>query len=49
VLAQADVRDKLQAMGADVIGSTPEQFSAFMSRETAKWDKVIRTANIRAE
>ena len=49
VLVQADVRDKLQAMGADVIGSTPEQFSTFMRSETAKWDKVIRTANIRAE
>ncbi|HET7160213.1 MAG TPA: tripartite tricarboxylate transporter substrate binding protein, partial [Burkholderiales bacterium] len=49
VLVQADVRDKLQAMGADVIGSTPEQFAAFMRSETAKWDKVIRTANIRAE
>ena len=25
VLVQAEVRDKLQAMGVDVIGSTPEQ------------------------
>lgn len=49
VLAQADVRDKLQAMGADVIGSTPEQFAAFMRSETTKWEKVIKTANIRAE
>jgi tripartite-type tricarboxylate transporter receptor subunit TctC len=49
VLAQAEVRDKLQAMGADVIGSTPEQFAAFMRGETAKWNKVITVANIRAE
>ena len=49
VLAQPDVRDKLQAMGADVIGSTPEQFSAFMRAETAKWAKVIKVAHITAE
>ncbi|MDB5864560.1 MAG: tripartite tricarboxylate transporter substrate binding protein [Betaproteobacteria bacterium] len=48
-LAQPDVRDKLQAMGADVIGSNPEQFAGFMREETAKWAKVVRQANIRAE
>jgi tripartite-type tricarboxylate transporter receptor subunit TctC len=48
-LAQPDVRDKLQAMGADVIGSNPEQFAAFMRAETVKWSKVVRQANIRAE
>jgi tripartite-type tricarboxylate transporter receptor subunit TctC len=48
-LAQPDVRDKLQAMGADVIGSNPEQFAVFMRGETAKWAKVVRQANIRAE
>jgi tripartite-type tricarboxylate transporter receptor subunit TctC len=49
VLAQPDVREKLQAMGADPIGSSPEQFAAFMRAETAKWAKVIKVANITAE
>jgi tripartite-type tricarboxylate transporter receptor subunit TctC len=48
-LAQPDVRDRIHAMGADVIGSTPAEFAAFMRRETAKWAKVVRDANIRAE
>jgi tripartite-type tricarboxylate transporter receptor subunit TctC len=48
-LAPADIRDKLQAMGADVIGSRPEQFAAFMRAESAKWAKVIKDAHIRAE
>ena len=48
-LAQPDIREKLQAMGADVIGSTPDQFAAFMRAETAKWAKVVKRANIRAE
>lgn len=33
----------------DVVGSTPEQFGAFMKSETAKWARIIREANIRAE
>lgn len=33
----------------DVVGSTPEQFGAFMKSETAKWAKIIREANIRAK
>ena len=49
VLAQPEVRDKIQSMGADVIGSTPEQFAAFMRAETAKWAKIVKEANIRAE
>ncbi len=48
-LAPADIRDKLQAMGADVVGSSPDQFAAFMRAETAKWAKVVKQANIRAE
>jgi tripartite-type tricarboxylate transporter receptor subunit TctC len=49
VLAQPEVREKLQGMGADAIGSRPEEFAAFMRAETAKWARVIREANIRAE
>lgn len=49
VLQQADFRDRIVSMGADVVGSTPEQFGAFMRAETEKWGRVIREANIRAE
>jgi tripartite-type tricarboxylate transporter receptor subunit TctC len=49
VLSHAEVRDKLQAMGADVIGSTPEQFAVFMRSEMVKWAKVIKVAKITAE
>jgi tripartite-type tricarboxylate transporter receptor subunit TctC len=49
VLQQADFREKIAGMGADVVGSTPDQFNAFMKSESAKWGKVIRDANIKAE
>ena len=49
VLQQAEFRDRIANMGASVVGSTPEQFGAFMKSESAKWGKVIKEANIRAE
>ncbi len=49
VLQQPDFRDRIAGMGADVIGSSPDQFGAFMKAESAKWGKVIKDANIKAE
>jgi len=49
VMQQADFRERISKMGADVVGSTPDQFGAFMKSESAKWGKVIREANIKAE
>lgn len=34
---------------AEVVGSTPEELQRFMVTEIARWGKVIRDANIRAE
>jgi tripartite-type tricarboxylate transporter receptor subunit TctC len=44
-----DIREKLIAQGTDPVGSTPEEFGAFMKSETAKWARVIKAANIRAD
>jgi len=49
VLQDPAVSDKLAAMGATVIGNTPEQFAAVMRADSSKWGKLIREANIRAE
>jgi tripartite-type tricarboxylate transporter receptor subunit TctC len=48
-LAAADVRDKLNAQGFEIIGSTPQAFAAFVAAESEKWAKVVRAYNIRAE
>jgi tripartite-type tricarboxylate transporter receptor subunit TctC len=32
-----------------VIGSTPEEFAAFIKSETAKWGRVIKAAGIKPE
>ncbi|MBI5259917.1 MAG: tripartite tricarboxylate transporter substrate binding protein [Burkholderiales bacterium] len=41
-----DVKAKLDAMGTVPVGSTPEEFSAFIATETSKWGKVIRDAKV---
>jgi len=43
------VRDKLVAQGANPIGSTPEEFAAFIRTESARWGKLVREVGIRAD
>ena len=37
-----DIRDRFLALGAEPVGSTPAQFSAFYRKEVAKWAKVVK-------
>jgi tripartite-type tricarboxylate transporter receptor subunit TctC len=46
ILRLPDIREKLIAMGAEPVGSTPEAFTAFIREETRKWANVVRAANI---
>jgi tripartite-type tricarboxylate transporter receptor subunit TctC len=48
-LNSSDVRDRLKGLGADPVGNTPEQYTAFMQNEIAKWAKVIKAAGIKGE
>jgi tripartite-type tricarboxylate transporter receptor subunit TctC len=41
-----DVRDRLQAIGAEPVGSSPEQFAQFAKAESAKWGKIVRTLGL---
>ena len=49
VLATPEIRDRLQGLGAEPVGNTPEQYTAFIVAEIAKWGKVIRAAGLKAE
>jgi tripartite-type tricarboxylate transporter receptor subunit TctC len=49
VLQQSDVKAKLEAMGMEVVGSTPEQFDALVRAELAKWTKVVKDNRIKAD
>ena len=49
VLQAPIVRTRLTEEGGDVVGGTPAQFAAYIATETAKWAKVVKAANVRAE
>ena len=44
-----DVREKLIALGAEVMVNSPEEFGAWMKSEVANWSKVIKDASIKIE
>jgi tripartite-type tricarboxylate transporter receptor subunit TctC len=43
-----EVRKRLMSEGAEVIGSTPEQYTAVIRADVEKWAKVIKATGIRA-
>ena len=49
ILALPDVKERLPALGFEVVGSTSEEFAARIKAETEIWGKVVRAANIKAE
>jgi tripartite-type tricarboxylate transporter receptor subunit TctC len=44
-----DVKERLPALGFEVVGSTPAEFAHRIKVETEIWGKVIRAANIKPE
>ena len=44
-----ELRAKLVQQGADPVGSTPEEFAAYMRAETAKWAKVVKASGATAQ
>jgi tripartite-type tricarboxylate transporter receptor subunit TctC len=49
ILKLPDVQARFAAIGVDVVGNTPDEFAAQIKAEVAKWGKVIKDANIKAE
>jgi len=49
IMRQADVRERLGTLGFQPIGSPPDEFAAWLKSEYAKWDEVIRKANLKVE
>lgn len=44
-----EVRDRITAAGGEARSSTPEQFSAFIKDEIARWGRVIKAAGVRVD
>ena len=47
ILAQGEVRRRLDELGMSVVASSPAEFAALIQSDTARWAKVIKAAGIK--
>ncbi|HEU0290737.1 MAG TPA: tripartite tricarboxylate transporter substrate binding protein [Burkholderiales bacterium] len=48
VVRSPELAERLRAEGSDPVGSSPEQYAAFLRDEIAKWSKVIKFAGVKS-
>ena len=44
-----DVRERMVGLGAEVVGSSPEQFASFQKADAAKWAKVVKESGAKID
>jgi tripartite-type tricarboxylate transporter receptor subunit TctC len=49
VLSLPDLRERLAALGAEVLAGTPREFADYIAAEIPKWSKVVRDSGARIE
>jgi tripartite-type tricarboxylate transporter receptor subunit TctC len=48
-MATPDARERIAALGADIMTSTPEQFAAYIKSEQVKWGQAIKDTGARVD
>jgi tripartite-type tricarboxylate transporter receptor subunit TctC len=49
IMRAEEMKAKFADLGADAIGSTPDELAAFLRSEMKKWAEVVKAANIKVE
>jgi tripartite-type tricarboxylate transporter receptor subunit TctC len=49
VVKQPEHRERLIGQGYEPVANTPDEFSAYLRAEVAKWSKVIRDRGMRVD
>ena len=49
LMASPDARERIGALGADIMTNTPEQFTAYIRSEQVKWAQAIRESGARVD
>lgn len=48
-MQEASIRKWLQGQGAEAMSSSPEEFSAYIRKDLAKWARVVKETGITPE
>ena len=48
-LKMPEVKDRLENVGFELVGSSPEACGAYIKSEIAKWAKVVKASGVKAE
>jgi tripartite-type tricarboxylate transporter receptor subunit TctC len=49
ILRLPEVRERMSSLGAEIVGSTPEQFASFLKADTAKWAKIVKESGAKID
>jgi tripartite-type tricarboxylate transporter receptor subunit TctC len=49
VIKLPDVKERIETVGFETIGTTPEEFGGFVRNEVDKWTKVVKASGARAD
>jgi len=49
VLEEKELKERLENLGAEVAGGTPQEFASYIAREIPKWEKIVKASGARAE
>jgi tripartite-type tricarboxylate transporter receptor subunit TctC len=48
-LKMPDVKERLESVGFEIVGSTPEAFGAYIKSEIVKWAPVVKASGAKAD
>lgn len=48
-MAAPEIKEKFEAIGAEPIGSSPEELATYLNKEVDRWGKVITSNNIKSD
>jgi len=49
LLREPEVAKRLEELGIEVVGNSPEEFAAFIKSEIERWTRVAKAANVKME
>jgi tripartite-type tricarboxylate transporter receptor subunit TctC len=48
-MESAEIKDKFENIGAEPVGSSPEELAKYLNKEIERWGKVITANNIKSD